>query len=888
MSTGVPSSLKAWCAAGFVAGVVAGVAAGTIDALWSWGETSQYLSTAGKVRFTIYLATSYGLASAVLGTSLAAFAGCLTKIPWLRSVLQTAASTHSDKRARTPEETLIGLALAVTIPLCLWSAWAFTYLNSLPYLLSRKHLPLAFATSMVSVLAATAVGLLAAMILAYPVERGFRRLVRKRPRLAQLLSSLWAPPIVIAAMFAAAIAVVVSISWDTLSLLRLRPSSIGLVTFLLFVPLLSRRLIANHKKATSGLATRKLVLAFVSVALLAIALVFGGSETVQKAADSYSGLGSAIARMIRNVGDWDRDGYSRLLAGGDCDDWSADVYPGRDDIPDDGIDNNCIGGDAKTSHPPNNPEFGSTPQWTRLPNVLLITIDTLRADHLGAYGYSRATSPHLDQLARSGTLFTNAWAHAPSTRYSIPAILTGRYPLSVRYQPIPNQWPGLALENSTIAEIAKEQGLTTGAILNYWYFDRIRNINQGFDHYDNSNKRLHRAAGKEGPKKTLGSSSRSQTDKAISFVTGHSDKPFFLWVHYYDPHYEYEVHSGSPRFGSNDIDRYDNEIHHTDAQIGRLLAHLQRSGLDSNTVVIATGDHGEGFGEHGINFHGYELYAAQTRVPLILRIPNVDVGTVTTPVGHVDILPTVANLLGASPSPTMMGRSLLPLADGTGDTEDDRWIFQQLSFENNNEHRGAASRDCHVIYHISPTTSWELYRLDRDPEELVDAIDDPGPCEDGRHALGSWVDNVEIPHGAHDALIDQLPQLAAPLGVLLGEDVELVGVEMAEAARRGSTVTMTYYWRARGTPTKGWRVFAHFEGDRDRFSGDHRPQRPFSWWRKGQHLRTESQLLIPRSTKPGRYQLWTGLYKQDRRAKARGNAQIRDNRVLAATIEVTR
>src|SRR5262249_22486589 len=134
-------------------------------------------------------------------------------------------------------------------------------------------------------------------------------------------------------------------------------------------------------------------------------------------------------------------------------------------------------------------------------NILLVTIDTLRADHLGAYGYRRPTSPTLDDLARRGAFFVNAWAHAPSTRYSMPAILTGRYPSQVIWD-THVWWPGVALENRTIPEILKDRGYFTGAIFNYSYFDAVRHMDQGFDSYTNENARMH--VGSD-PAKTRGS-----------------------------------------------------------------------------------------------------------------------------------------------------------------------------------------------------------------------------------------------------------------------------------------------------------------------------------------------------------------------------------------------
>src|SRR5262249_10951770 len=155
-----------------------------------------------------------------------------------------------------------------------------------------------------------------------------------------------------------------------------------------------------------------------------------------------------------------------------------------------------------------------------------------------------------------------------------------------------------------------------------------------------------------------GVSSKEQTDKAIAYIDQHANDRWFLWVHYYDPHLAYEPHAEFP-FGTDDPSLYDGEIAFTDSHIGRLLEHLRSSGMYDKTAIIVTGDHGEGFGEHAVFQHGYHLYAAQTKVPLIVKVPGLAGRRSTTPAGHVDILPTLVNLAGGQPDDQMLGRSLL-------------------------------------------------------------------------------------------------------------------------------------------------------------------------------------------------------------------------------------
>src|SRR5262249_2681055 len=152
------------------------------------------------------------------------------------------------------------------------------------------------------------------------------------------------------------------------------------------------------------------------------------NDRVRKAAISQTVLAGPIIRLFHAVTDVDRDGFSSVLGGGDCNDLDATVHPGAFDWPDDGIDQDCNGHEATLTPPPQKVWASVPASGPATPNVVLITIDALRPDHVGSYGYKRPTTPKLDALAAESVRFSQAWAHAPSTRYSVPAILTGRYP----------------------------------------------------------------------------------------------------------------------------------------------------------------------------------------------------------------------------------------------------------------------------------------------------------------------------------------------------------------------------------------------------------------------------------------------------------------------------
>ena len=877
---------------GLTGGVLAGAATGVIDGLWSWPALAQFVpDLTGKLRVLLFLGAAYALLFGLAGVAGAALVAYCDRATRLGDLWRAALDRHRQARARDPGAAVLGLALVLTgVPVLAFTLGS-AYLTVIMRLQDRKHFGLVIALAMLAVLAALAVSALLTFVLARPVEHGLARLARG-PRWGRALSSPWAPLVTTAVLLAGAGTYAVIRAWDTLGLIPLRPLWVTLLALALLAPSLraGARLVRRAARLRPALY-RASPLALL-LAVLLVMLAAGSPEGVRKATGAYSGLGNPISRAVRRAVDLDRDGYSPILGGGDCDDWDADIHPGAEEIPDDGIDQNCVGGDPSSAHAADQTSFVPVPASVPSDfNVILITIDTIRADHLGAYGYQRPTSPSIDAIAADGALFVNGWAHAPSTRYSIPSILTGRLPLDVHYDTSVQGWPGLLERNVTLAELMRSAGMATGAVLNYSYFDRHRRMDQGFDSYDNDNQRLHRPVPGKGPAETSGSSSRQQTDKALAFVAANADRRFFLWVHYYDPHYLYERHSDVPDFGDAPIDLYDQEIRFTDLHLGRLVEDLRRRGLYDRTAIVITGDHGEGFGEHGIDLHGYHLYAAQTKVPLIIRVPGLAPVRPTMPAGHVDLVPTLANLAGLPPAPEMMGRSLIDVMSGQADAHAERHVFQQLSFENNNEMRAAAGKQCHVIYNVSPETSWEMYRIDVDPLEERDVIDhgDGAPCAGTRAALEAWYDRAQLPAGSAEALLPGPPDLARPAPVHFGHAVELLAVDLpAGPVRPGQSVPITFTFAAHGALRGGWKIFAHFEGP-GRFLGDHGPPRPFSWWRDGQHIRYTHAVTVPQGTPAGDYTLWLGLFRGNERQPVRSDAvPVHDQRARAGTVRVGR
>ena len=301
--------------------------------------------------------------------------------------------------------------------------------------------------------------------------------------------------------------------------------------------------------------------------------------------------------------------------------------------------------------------------WARegvdTPNVVMITLDTTRADRLGCYGYRGATTPNIDALAGRGVLFTQATSPAPLTLPAHASIMTGTYPTyhGVRV----NGATALGEPQHTLAEALSERGYATGAFIAAFVLDGRWGLNQGFDHYDDrfDLKEYERLdlAGVQRPADEV-------VDAALAWLEGHKRKPFFAWIHLYDPHAPYEPPEPfAPRSGGQDLEAlYDGEIAFADAQIGRCVSWLRANGLDDRTVLVVLADHGEALGSHGEGNHGYFVYDYALRVPFLVETPFPELRgvRVESQVSSVDVFPTILDLVGIDATGPVHGRSLLP------------------------------------------------------------------------------------------------------------------------------------------------------------------------------------------------------------------------------------
>ena len=356
------------------------------------------------------------------------------------------------------------------------------------------------------------------------------------------------------------------------------------------------------------------------------------------------------------------------------------------------------------------------------PNVLLITLDTTRADRLGCYGRAAARTPHLDALARAGVLFRNAYAQVPLTLPSHCSIMTGLVP--PRHGVHNNGSYVLGPGHTTLAEILAGRGYRTAAFVASFSVDSRFGLDQGFAHYDDSFQ-----AGQ--PFKPVNSERRADAVAALfsAWLDGPGGAsgggPFFAWVHFFDPHLPYRPPAPYDREFA--ADPYDGEVAFMDEAVGAVLGRLRAKGLLDRTLVVAAGDHGEAFGEKVETGHGVFLYDGTLRVPLIVSAPGrLPAGrSVGTRVRLTDIAPTVLDLAGLPVPEGLDGESLAPLAAGKSGPDRDAYIETFYPRENYgwSELVGLVSE------------KWKLVRAPR--PELYDLAADPGETRNLATSAGS-------------------------------------------------------------------------------------------------------------------------------------------------------
>lgn len=407
------------------------------------------------------------------------------------------------------------------------------------------------------------------------------------------------------------------------------------------------------------------------------------------------------------------------------------------------------------------------------PDIVLIVVDTLRADHLGAYGYTRDTSPVIDALAERGVLFEAAWGAAPWTLPSIMSIMTSRYPSGHRVE---NDGLRLADGIPTLAQTFEAGGYATGGFVSHIYVTETFGFKRGFqrfEDFDLADPAYRLEAGME-PDATR------VTDAALEWLAAQGDRPVFLFVHYFDPHWPYDppddVRAQFPSDYRGDLDagydsislfqepniampedyrtflldRYDGEIRYVDREIGRLLEGLGRSGRRDRAWITVTSDHGEEFKEHGSVGHGRSLYEEVIRVPLVIAGPGSGTAgrggrRIAAPASGIDLFPTLIDLAGFERRPPgLEGGSLAPaLRSGGGPApgSDPGATIVISETVRLNTYQKALRRGARKLIQFMGQNRSELYDLALDPGEKNDlAAAHPEECRDLLRDLYARVD----------------------------------------------------------------------------------------------------------------------------------------------------
>ncbi len=532
-----------------------------------------------------------------------------------------------------------------------------------------------------------------------------------------------------------------------------------------FFALVARTLHLVFEWATAGDAPAGRRLVLVAWAALATAFLLTGHGLVRQPSFvarsvQRSVLGGRLLSAARRspLLDRDRDGYPVALCGAecDCDDGHPGIHPAAREAAGDGVDQDCSGADLPPPPPPP-PEpapapvrmaasvlGGSTASAAPAPSapptglkrarrrgrararkapsprtasadrpdVLLITVDTLRADHMGCYGYGRDTTPFVDGLAEEGVLFEEVRSQGPMTAWSMSSMVTGRY--FTELSRTDSKWPRVKAPGPHLGERMTAAGYHTVGLFPQFFFFKRYGLGRGFKVWDTHVVRArkpfrHHVTGDLLTKRALAKMARLP-----------ADRPALMWIHYGDPHSDYLFHSDFSTFGKDRKGLYDGEIRFTDEQIRTVVKAWRTLDRDRPLVGLVTSDHGEALKrdeDHGALYHGSSLYDSLTRVPLIVFGDGVESRRVAGPVGLVDVLPTLMDWAGLRPDSALPGRSLTPWTRGRSLAS--RPVFSEKPRPAELALKSMLDWPYKLIWHQS-LNQYSLFDVAADPRELTD------------------------------------------------------------------------------------------------------------------------------------------------------------------------
>lgn len=722
------------------------------------------------------------------------------------------------------------------------------------FVLSNFHSPVMMA---VAISAACVGALPVAATLVVLVATPTRWLLERARRLASpgaVLSAAGALAAVALARFVAAGNGVwlARLDWTLFALVASLPVGHGLA-------LAGLQLRRRFALAPVGLGAPIALAALALASLGASAVTLGARQVVADAVLDRASVASWVVRGLERASDRDHDGSGSLFNGGDCDDHDPARNPSARDVPGNGIDENCAAGDAR---PLREPRDGRMARDTGLPpgarpSFLLVTFDTLRADHLGAYGYRRPTSPNLDAFARRAARFDHAYTTAPRTLHAFTSMWTGRYTSQV-LRDVGALGADGGARNETLASTLGRAGYATAAFTDTGYFGRYDSILRGF---------AERSEG-VGFKGDL----RRTVTEAAAWLRARADvdAPFFEWVHLIDAHDAYRDRTAPRDFGHESVDCYDEEIAAADEAIQRVFeaadaftaAHPERP-----LVVIFTADHGEGLRGRAGDTHGFDLHEDALRVPLLVRAPGVAPGPRASLVSLVDLYATVLNYAGLRAAGPVAGQSLVGvLRDASAPMVNPahrEYIVCEVVPDQTiaHERRSIYAPPYKLLWDVS-TGVWELYDLARDAGEAHNLYDDrPALAASLRERLQTW----SWDEGSNDldaalaaGRLRSAPRPSHAVGVAFGDVMEFLGYDLASTtAQAGDAFRFVFYYRVLKRTREPLRIELRVMSDDPRSADPdlneaHFPLRGAyrtTAWVPGELLRDEATVHIPLHTR---------------------------------------
>jgi choline-sulfatase len=452
---------------------------------------------------------------------------------------------------------------------------------------------------------------------------------------------------------------------------------------------------------------------------LALFALLGNWAVSRHPVQAAGALSRLTLSLASSASDLDGDGFGSLFGGTDCGPFDPEIHPAAREIPGNGVDENCNGSDGDDTL---GADIAGTAQlrssakalFPRAPNILFVTWDATRGDHMSYAGYRTQTTPNLDRLAKDSTVFLETYSAGPNTHSSVPALLTGKNIFSVSLKRDKKSRMLILMDdkNVTIAEMLKAAGYRTAAVVSHRFFTKAHNWHQGFDDYSLAVRSKNKTV--SGPR---------ILKKARDFIGAHHRKhrrePLFLWVHFYDPHARYNAHPQTPFPTETQSQKYDSELWFTDANTQELIDEMEKLGRP--TIIVFTSDHGDELGEHGKFGQHRTLHRENTHVPLLIHVPGLPGQVVTETVSTTDILPTLADLVGVAPPEGIRGVSLLPgLYNGSMAGRGP--VFSEVAwrFEKPPEHWIGVTRGRARLLKEVRSGRHELFFIDTDPEEHFD------------------------------------------------------------------------------------------------------------------------------------------------------------------------